>query len=209
MSKTPRRPYRYLFTLVLTMTLFVSGPLRADSVRNSFGLGLGLGYRFMSSEVFRDLYGSTNLPLHISVQVSLGKTFGLETGLRLLRREGRTETIGLGVEPQEYGLHFRMMTFPFLGKVRARWGKAGLFFGLGPVINRYRETWDEMDIDVKGWKSGFLVTAGLDYFLSEHFAVRGSAEYSTLPTGRESVLAGSVNLGGFETVFGLNYHFLP
>ena len=130
----------------------------------------------------------------------------IDAALAYLDAGGQTRIVGSDLGDENYRTRLTLCSVQ-LG-VRHRWLLNRLQFsvGAGGSWNFYREKWSDTDILQKGHSAGFWAVAGGEYPLTSRFFLVGKIQYSSIPTGRGSVLEKKVNLGGGELLLGVAVH---
>jgi len=173
----------------------------------TFSLRAGGGIMFPQQNSFRNVYGNA-YPLVVEAGVRLTEKFGLSSGVHWISKNGRAWPLDQGQD--EFPVHFEMISVPvsvfyeFAGRLGGV--PLGIILGLGISWHSYRETWETVDLRYQDSKLGPLVYAAADFHFFSWAGFFTSLRWESVPTGWESHLGGTVNLGGFQLLAGVAFY---
>jgi hypothetical protein len=187
--------------LSLAVLFVAAGPPAASAY--DLGLTVLSGIHVARESAFRDIYGAV-IPVGLEVRfVTHG--FGLSVGGFTLGKTGTAVSLDGG--PGVYPVKIRMTALPVMAFFRIPRGRAHLDLGLGAVRTSFEETWSTGDFRVEGSAWGFLIGINAEYGLAPWLALSGSLRFSSAPTGRDSILGGAIDLGGFQALAGVTIRY--
>jgi len=176
--------------------------LAASGGAQEMGLHAASGAFLANDAVFREIYGGS-VPLVAEIWLKTKGPFGVSTGLAWLEDGGLAIAQGGGDE--EYPLKLRRTTIPIVAFYQLDLKAVHLRFGAGLGIHKYRELWTTEDIVYEGSKVSPRFVFQAWKRLAGRLSVVGTFVYEGVSTGAGSVLASSVDLGGYQLLGGLSY----
>jgi len=166
------------------------------------GLSVTAGVGLPSDEVFRDVYGSTMVPIAAQVDWRIGTSgFGLFGGLRWISATGEAIAEDSSLASGER-LEFRMISWrvgPSWSVPRGPWGFG---VGAGLAYNSYREEWDAAGLRTDDSGVGAVFQGRVERRLIGRLSALLRLEYSWFEadapehTGLASVSLGGTDIGG-------------
>ncbi len=179
-------------------------PFPAGPVRLSVTAGVGLP----SDDVFRDVYGSTVVPIGGQVDWRIGTSgFGLFGGLRWVSTTGEAIADDAAVASGER-LEFAMMSWrvgPSWSVLRGPWGFGA---GAGLTYNSYREEWESAGLRVEDSGIGAVFQGNVERRFTRRLSALVRLEYALFEIDPpEDTGLGSVALGGLDITAGIGFRF--
>jgi hypothetical protein len=176
--------------------------LAASGAAQEAGLHVASGAFLANDAVCREIYGAT-MPLMAEIWLKTKGPFGVSSGLTWLADDGLAIAQGGGSE--EYPLKLRRTTIPVIAFYQLDLKAVHLRFGAGLGIHKYRELWTTEDIVYEGSKVSPRFVFQAWKRLAGRLSFVGTFVYEGVSTGAGSVLASSVDLGGYQLLGGLSY----
>jgi hypothetical protein len=145
--------------------------------------------------------------LGLDVRGVVGRGFGLAAGIMTFKKSGTALSLDGGAEPM--GVELRLTSVPLIVFWHIRTGPVSLDLGAGVAYHDFEETWaGNGGPAVAGTTGGLLVSASIAYELAPRLSITGTFRYLDISTDRPSLLAGAVNLGGFQVLVGASWTFV-
>jgi hypothetical protein len=171
----------------------------ASASAMNLGFSLGLGINFPTQQAVRDIYG-TGIPYGARVWGG-SRNFWVCVGADYLANRGLA--LSSGGERDEYPVRLTVTSIPIaIYHLTAR-GRFLYALGAGAYYSWYEEKWEGLDIVSKGRKLGWLAEFMGGYELNPTFSLFGSLSYAPIPTGKSSLVAYNIQLGGFKLSAGV------
>ena len=181
------------------LALLAAGPVLASELSVAGAAGLHLP----TQQAFRDVYG-TAAAFGLDVRWLATRNFGFSAGVMMLNRRGTAVSQDGGTE--SFGTELRLTSVPLTAFLHIPRGHFGFDLGAGLAYHDFEETWaDEGGPATQGGKWGLLAYGSVAYKLTSRLSVVGTWRYLDVPTGRTSLLADKVNLGGFQVLVGVSW----
>jgi hypothetical protein len=191
------RAGRAVPALVLALGLVVASGLAQEA-----GVAVKAGGFFASEAAYREIYGP-GVPVAVEIWLKAKGPWGVAAGFSWIEDDGRAVAMEGG--EAEYPLAFRRTTIPVVAFYELDLRSVRIRIGAGLGIHRYEEVWLTSDLEFRGdtVSPRFMVSASTR--LVGRLSLVGTLVYEKIPTGAGSVLAGDVDLGGFQALGGLSY----
>jgi hypothetical protein len=203
-AKTRRRFFFWLTFLLLESTAGQSLP--AAIAQTPWSVFLAAGIRIPQQEVVRKVYGNMQVPAQFGMRFRFAGHWMIDAGLVYFCHNGQARFVDSDSPDENYRTRLTLWSFQLgLGH---QWPLKRLRFlvGAGGNWNVYREKWPDAGILQMGHVAGFWAVAGGEYPLISRFFLLAEIRYSSIPTGRGSVLQEKVNLGGGQMLLGVAVH---
>jgi hypothetical protein len=186
-------------SLALAALIAAAGPPAASA--QDLGLSVLAGVHSGRESGFRDIYGAA-IPVGLELRF-MTRRIGFSIGGFTIGAAGAALSPDGGAE--NYPVKIRMKSFPATAFLRVPWGRAGFDLGFGAVRTTYKETWFVGGFRAEGSAWGFLLGLNTHYDLTPRLALSGSVRILSVPTGRDSLFGGDIDLGGFQALAGVTY----
>jgi hypothetical protein len=181
----------------LAVLCLLLGTASASAMNLGFSVGLGISYP--TQRIVRDIYG-TGFPFGARVWGGNG-SFLVSTGIDYLSNRG--QALAPNGESDVYPLTLTVTSIPIAIYFLSDRGKFFYAFGGGAYYSRYQEKWEDLDIVATGRKWSWLAEFMGGYDLDEKISLFGSFGYVPMHTGRGSLVAYNIQLGGFRLTAGI------
>jgi hypothetical protein len=189
-----------LFLLVISLSVLMPGKIESK-LQASFHVD----YFSPQQDIYRELYGSANFPLHVRLEYRFTKGISIFSGIRYLNSTGETKTSSTAIFDETYTSQLTIISIPlginwYLGS-----NKMNPFIGCGGYYHSYSESWQGTDMEYSGTKFAFFAQGGMQLKIGARLSLLLLLSYTTLPTGIDTMHANGINLGGTAAGFGFAY----
>jgi hypothetical protein len=171
----------------------------ASASAMNLGFSLGLGVTFPTQRAVRDIYG-TGIPFSARVWGGSGNLW-VGVGADYLKNRGLA--LASGGESEEYPVKLTVTSIPIGVYHLTVRGRFIFALGAGAYYSWYEEKWVGLNVASKGQKLGWFAELMGGYELNPTFSLFGSLSYAPIPTGRSSLVAYNIQLGGFKLSAGI------
>jgi len=173
------------------------------------GLSVTAGVGLPSDDVFRDLYGSTVVPVAAQVDWRIGTSgFGVFGGLRWVSATGEAIAEAPSVAASAERLEFAMTSWrvgPSWSVLRGPWAFG---VGAGLAYNSYREEWESAGLRVEDSGVGAVFQGTVERRFTRRLSALLRVEYLLFDADApEDTGLGSVALGGLDIAAGIGFRF--
>jgi len=160
-----------------------------------WGVSAGANILTLRQKDVQDMYGA-GFPVGVRAW-SGWKNWRISVGWEYLSERGQALPLSGGLE--EFRLRLRVTSIPIVLYYQIGIKDVFLAAGGGASFAWYEESWEDLDIVVKGQKWGPILSFLAGYRLSRRLSVFGETRYEPIPTGKSSLLVPEVKLGGLKT----------
>lgn len=155
----------------------------------------------LRQKAVQDMYGA-GFPVGVRAW-SEWKNWRLSVGLEYLDERGKALPLSGGSE--EFPLRLKVTSIPIVLYYQVDAKDLFIALGGGAGYAMYKESWEDLDIVVKGQKWGPVLSLLAGYRLSPRLSVFGDLRYEPIPTGKSSLLVPEVKLGGLKIGAGVMF----
>ncbi len=185
-------------TLLVTVCII----LGAESLAGmDWGISVGVGLCTLRQKYVQDMYG---MGCPVGGEAWSGwKNWRLSVGFEYLSERGQALPLDGGAE--EFPLRLRVTSIPIVLYYQVWMKDVFVAFGGGASYAWYKESWQDLDIVIKGQKWGPVLSFLAGYRLGHRLSVFGNIRYEPIPTGKSSLLVPEVKLGGLKIGAGVMF----
>jgi hypothetical protein len=166
-----------------------------------WGLSAGARACLLRQKAVQDIYGP-GFPFGVQAW-SGSRNWRVSVGFEYLSESGQALALDGGSE--EFPLKLRVSSIPVILYYQVDIKNVFLAAGGGASCSWYKESWEGLDILVKGHKWGPLISFLAGFRLSPRWSIFSDIRYEPMPTGKSSLLVPEVKLGGLKIGAGVMF----